>query len=911
MTDSPVEDELKAKIAAMERELADLRRRQANVENTGPGTAFTGDQNTVISGKVLGDVIQVYQTPPGKPRLGDAEVQRILGEYLRWVRDAYDRARLFGLESAPAARPTSVRKLTEVFIPLTLRRFKPPTRRELEETLGDKAGAERMRAWFELNRNEERAGEIVGIERILTLKDRVAIVGGAGSGKSTVLAYLAATLAAAAQTGEPLPYALPGARLPVPLIVPLRYYRDYLDKCCGANERYLTDPRTGTLAGFIPWYLRRRSPALELSEDFFDRLLLGGGCLLMIDGLDEITNRSQRGHVRQEVDNLVHDIYPGNRVIVTAREAGYREEAVFGDDFVRLDVQDLDEPQIATLVENWCRRLYPDDVAGNRDKLVGAIRYINDLRQERDLPPLISTPLMTTMVVSVQWGETELPRERARLYEACVKAVIQAQYIPDDPARQALIDWGGPWEVQRDWLSELALAMHTGGRGGAAVREETVRAMLAKTLDGPTMDTFVQAVRYRGGLFEERAEFFQFTHLTFQEFLAARLLAKQRAGGQKVLASHLTESWWREVLLLAYGYMLLDHRPAAAEYLEWLSSLRGLDEVRLAGAELAGAAVLELERPDAALRRRQSERLVTLLDDSSLSVPGPLRAAAGQTLARLGDPRHGVGLTVDGLPDIAWCPIGAGSFVMGTGAQEIPTLVKECGGQRDWYTAETPHRRQEITAYRISKYPITNAQYDVFVQDGGYTAKWRSCWTKAGWKDKGDQTGPEKFGGVFDLPNHPVVNVTWYEAQAFCNWLSAKLGCEVGLPSEAQWERAARGTDGRRYPWNGDLTPDHANYGETGIGTTTAVGIFPRGANPETGVEDMSGNVWEWCRTKWRDDYKGEPDDALEGTDTRVLRGGAFILNARPLRCASRNRLDPNYRYRFIGFRVVASPSHS
>ena len=443
------------------------------------GLAFVGNANTIISGKVLGDVIQVYHTAPGKARLKDAEVERILGEYLRWVRDAYDRARLFGLESAPAARPTSVRKLTEVFIPLTLRRFKPPTRRELEETLGGKAGTERMQAWFELNRDEGRAGEVIGLDRLLTLSDQVAIVGGAGSGKSTVLAYLAATLAAAAQTGEETPYKLQGKRLPIPLIVPLRYYRDYLEKCCGANERQLTDPRTGTLAGFIPWYLRRRSPALELSEDFFDRLLLGRGCLLMIDGLDEITSRDQRGHVRQEVDNLVHDIYPGNRLIVTAREAGYREEAVFGDDFTRLDVQDLDEGQIAMLVENWCGRLYPEDVAGNRDKLVAAVRYINDLRQERNLPPLISTPLMTTMVVSVQWGETELPRERARLYEACVKAIIQAQYIPDDPARQALIEWGGPWEAQRDWLSELALAMHAGGRGGAAVREESVRAMLA------------------------------------------------------------------------------------------------------------------------------------------------------------------------------------------------------------------------------------------------------------------------------------------------------------------------------------------------------------------------------------------------------------------------------------------------
>ena len=431
-----------------------------------------------ISGTVLGHVIQVYQTPPGKGKLSDKDVERILGEYLRWVGDAYDKARLFGMESAPVTKPASMQRLTDVFIPLTLRRFSPPGRREKEEALAGKTGVDALLAWRRLSQAEERTGDIVDLADLLTLSDRLAIVGGAGCGKSTVLAYLAATLARAAQTGDALPYRLPHDRPLVPILVPLRYYRDYLDKCRHAAGRELDDPRVGTLAGYLPWYLRRRSPVLELSEDFFDRILMGGGCLLMIDGLDEIANRNQRGQVRQEVENLVRDIYPGNRVIVTAREAGYREEAVFGDDFTRLDVQDLDEQQIATLVDNWCRRLYPEDVVGSRDKLVGAIGDINELRRERDLPSLVSTPLLVTMVVSVQWGETELPRERARLYEACVKAIIQAQYIPDDPARQALVDWGGPWEAQRDWLSELALAMHEGGRAGAAVREEQVRSIL-------------------------------------------------------------------------------------------------------------------------------------------------------------------------------------------------------------------------------------------------------------------------------------------------------------------------------------------------------------------------------------------------------------------------------------------------
>jgi len=159
------------------------------------------------------------------------------------------------------------------------------------------------------------------------------------------------------------------------------------------------------------------------------------------------------------------------------------------------------------------------------------------------------------------------------------------------------------------------------------------------------------------------------------------------------------------------------------------------------------------------------------------------------------------------------------------------------------YDDEQPQQRLTLPAYRISQYLITNAQYEAFVQDGGYTGRWRRCWTQAGWQLKAKRTAPEKYGGVFDLPNHPVVNVTWYEAMAFCGWLSDKLGQPVTLPTEAQWEKAARGPDGRRYPWGQEITPEHANYDETGIGTTTAVGVFPLGASP-CGALDMAGNAW-------------------------------------------------------------------
>jgi formylglycine-generating enzyme required for sulfatase activity len=200
---------------------------------------------------------------------------------------------------------------------------------------------------------------------------------------------------------------------------------------------------------------------------------------------------------------------------------------------------------------------------------------------------------------------------------------------------------------------------------------------------------------------------------------------------------------------------------------------------------------------------------------------------------------------------------------------------------------------------------VTVAQWRAFVKDSGH-----------------EPEDPDSLRGV---DNHPVVRVTWYEAIAYCRWLTGKLrdwketpeplaallrdeGWEITLPSEAQWEKAARGTDGRVFPWGDDPDPVRANYADTGIETTIAVGCFPGGASPY-GVEDLSGNVWEWCRTKWQGSYRDYRDDnRLEGRYARVLRGGAFNSVARRVRCACRSWDDPDDRLSYIGFRLVASP---
>jgi formylglycine-generating enzyme required for sulfatase activity len=190
--------------------------------------------------------------------------------------------------------------------------------------------------------------------------------------------------------------------------------------------------------------------------------------------------------------------------------------------------------------------------------------------------------------------------------------------------------------------------------------------------------------------------------------------------------------------------------------------------------------------------------------------------------------------------------------------------------------------------------------------------------------------------------SHPVVLVSWNEAMAYCRWLTEKLRewtetpeplasllrgqtpdgrkwC-VTLAGEAEWEKAARGRDGRIYPWGETADPECANFDDTGIGRTSAVGCFPRGASPY-GVEELSGNVWEWTRSLWGKDWReadfGYPYNSLDGRENtrapgdwaRVVRGGAFGDPAWDARSAVRYGFFPVRRYNGVGFRLVVSDS--
>jgi formylglycine-generating enzyme required for sulfatase activity len=254
--------------------------------------------------------------------------------------------------------------------------------------------------------------------------------------------------------------------------------------------------------------------------------------------------------------------------------------------------------------------------------------------------------------------------------------------------------------------------------------------------------------------------------------------------------------------------------------------------------------------------------------------------------------------------------VPAGPFLMGSTPGLIAAIQNE--DSRNW-AKKTQQSQRTITLpkYRIGKYPVTVGEYRIFVEAGGYHVS--RYWTAAGWqyRERGYRTRP----GLWHDPEWtgddwlPVVGVNWYEAYAYCRWLAEAATRSYRLPTEAEWEKAARGTDGRPYPWGDALREGVCNTEEAGILDTTPVGRFSPAGDSPYGVADMAGNVWERCATRWRNRYREQADDDPEGDVRRVVRGGSWSNNWIPARTAHRNWNPPNLRGYDLGFRVVCAPA--
>jgi len=315
---------------------------------------------------------------------------------------------------------------------------------------------------------------------------------------------------------------------------------------------------------------------------------------------------------------------------------------------------------------------------------------------------------------------------------------------------------------------------------------------------------------------------------------------------------------------------------------------------------------------------------------NDLNNPAMLDAAVTLALTRMRPQSTTDGeMLVEPITGMAFVFVPAGEFVMGSTEEQVDTALEWCNKSygncnQAGFEREIPQRAVYVDDYWIGQTEVTNAQFQYFVDAGGYTTE--RYWSDEGWQARvaNNWTGPRCLDDDnFNAPDQPVVCVSWYEADAYTRWMSETTRETYRLPTEAEWEKAARGTDGRTLPWGDNFDGALLNfcdvkcqYGwkdsdyDDGYEYAAPVGSYPAGASPY-GALDMAGNVWEWVNDWYQDDYYSiSPGSNPQGPatgDYRVLRGGSWDLSGYFVRSAFRYVVRPDLGGNNVGFRCVRS----
>ena len=757
----------------------------------------------------------------------------------------------------------------------------------------------------------------------------VLIMGDPGSGKSTFVKHVGYALAQAGLADDPTTWLetldpwTHGALLPVwielrSLVACVDSTNDNDDLVAlfySALQRQVAKPPLQGIGEDLEQYLQSREDSV----------------VLLFDGLDEVPSMLRKKVV--DLVNAVAERYQCHRVVVTCRPYAYLGQKYRLNGFHQVTLAAFSPEQIERFIRNW----YDQHVTRKLLSLAGAESLRDRLiqaAQGNQLIELAERPLLLTVMAQLHTHKGQLPDDRTQLYQGAVDLLLERWENKSGEEEKGLMAFLGLPGLKindvKDGLGEVAFQAHNqqAGRELGEITEGDLVNLLRRYFKDKweISDKFVTYIRERAGLLiAHKPGAYKFPHLSFQEYLASCYLVAHK--DYPGLPSDLVRKdmqRWREVFVLSCGVAartgslrtaILAVQSLCPEDLPTAQpqTVDDWEVPRIAGEALLEIGLVGVQRdePGRKVHKRIQDWLLAAMRQNDVLTPVQ-RAAAGRVLAKLGDPRK----EVIEAEHIELIDILKGPFTMGEGDKMF-----QCHMPYD---------------YRISRFPITNAQFQEFVKTGGYqnASFWDEAtaagyWTVGKFKGKYDpepREGPVLFREPFELDNHPVVGVTWYEALAFTQWLTTRLqetekipkDWVIKLPNEPEWERAARGTDGRTYPWGTKADTKMANYDDTGIGTTCAVGCFPQGESPDH-IEEMSGNVWEWTRSMYKEyPYPAEKEgrEELESLRvskerTRVLRGGSFSYTGGYLRCASRIYGHPDHRNDFIGFRVVASPFSS
>jgi formylglycine-generating enzyme required for sulfatase activity len=777
------------------------------------------------------------------------------GQYLRFLREATAWIDVRGLQSGSGRSHRF--PIQDLFIPVTM---------------------------LTASRTESGKEESVDLEAALAQR-RLVIVGDPGSGKTTFLRRTAFMLSEILLKGDPGDGVQLGESAAFPILISVVELSEFIRLHRQGGTR--SGPASDESHSWLINFLTARSTELNwgIGEAEFRAKLHQGPALLMVDGLDEASNRSDRESLARLLEQAAL-AYQRCHFVVTTRTPAYAGETLLaGFDVAR--IEPLTDHAVTRFLEQWCRALSPESpqvAQRHLAELTGALAAQEEIRR------LVRVPTMLTALAVVHWNERRLPTQRVDLYESVITWLARSR--ERGPNRESA-------ERSILLLQHLALAMqdHPDGRTVQVSRSWAVDVLIGQF---PTTDLvqrtqearhFLAQEEMDSGIVVSRGNDIRFWHIAFQEYLAARAIASLPDLTQHKLllaADKVYRPEWREVacllgaILYRQGRQKLDGLISAV--LADVGDRASLAERALCTA-LVGAIIRDVEphdyRPaDPAYSNMVDSILGIFEADQADSIDIHVRLEAAEALGQAGDPR---------LSENTWVTFAGGEFALGS--QKHSPLKPNYDPEA--HDDESPAHPVYLGAFQIGRYPVTVAEFRRFVEDDGYQNE--RCWRAGGY---GETKRPDGWIGQLAHPNRPVVGVSWYEAAAYCAWAG------VRLPTEAEWERAARGVAGRRYAW-GNQTPAG---NQVTIGHSVPVGLFPGSSTPE-GIHDLAGNVLEWV-VDWYGDYQASPKSSQNPNGPpsgikRAIRGSAWNAQTRDLRAATRGGNVPGYRDALMGFRCA------
>jgi len=761
--------------------------------------------------------------------------------------------------------------------------------------------------------DDQRGGEAVvqeykDIEQALDQYRAIVLLGTSGAGKTTTLYHLLHTLAQRGLNGE--------YGIPTPVYISLAQYE---------------------LADTPLEYVRKHCASVGLKERLEDELLAGRICLLC-DALGDMPGAEHEYLSKVRAWREFISTYANNFFVFACRTDEYHGE---------LHIQ----PIVIQTLDNERIQRYLSRVMGfQADDMWKALQSSNLLDVAR-------LPLFLDLIVQAYRDSNgRMPDNRGMLLKGLIDDLLKREQ-----------ERGGMSEadIQSLTVSLMELAYQIQPRAARKVLPTNqVRNVLSDALLRTAIST---------GILEETSDGIRFALAQIREYFAALALLVRFEQGQD-LRSHWKAPHWRQSVIegpeMSERWAVLSPPPPTGweEPTIFAAGLikqktKFIQAICSVNPWLAGQCLVDVlqQVPDGVA---EQVRLALLKEITSRRMPLAHRNVAGRVLGQIGDPRFKVISSASGIKYISPVLVTVPTGIVWLGSDERDALA---------FPDEWPRHPITVPEFRIGRYPVTNAEFECFINAGGYDQP--DYWIPAGWQwrqspDRGegslsrilrnlayhrehlydlerwfreanisleerelwytliklDQHSARElllnlgFGHLrlhdrpayWDDPryngkNQPVVGVNWYEAMAYCAWLTRVLGRLVCLPTEVQWERAAKGDKQWIYPWGNTWKRDYCNALPERVLQPTPVGIFPRGRSP-VGCDDMVGNVFEWTRSL----YKPYPYDARDGREemeaegVRVNRGGGWDSTPRVARCALRGDMcDPDTFDHNLGFRVV------